>query len=359
MRRLLDRDRRRDVRLIPAWFVGVIVSVWAPTPGWSYSVDNHEIITRAAVALVNSCHQVIQSIPEVPARYVEILVKYNTDQDGVLRKARLWHFPADPGVKRRRSAAPWPAPWLVTVTTQDCWVRHLLELVRQDDSPGVVYPALGALLHYVQDQAVPAHAAGVFHPYRFIPIQRDSVDEWDTSAAASQFPSTSESMVDLCRTLAEPRDVTEIMDEVQRDTLLCFARNTSTAPSPNECPTPAEGLSWSVFWSPWAPARDGTLAQPEDDPGFGRYSCDGRDVFGKKQFDCGSESYEIRDGFYDEFIRHQTVLAIKASASAIIQLHGRAGPCAKDTCEPRSDDFLPSKSILCTIKGCTEVYGCE
>ena len=92
---------------------------------YSYSLDNHQQITRDAVDLINTCAQQESFNTLNPASQLDALVHYNLHQDALWRKARLWHFPNNKHHPPEKSATIWIGNTLVISTSFDVWTDYL------------------------------------------------------------------------------------------------------------------------------------------------------------------------------------------------------------------------------------------
>lgn len=287
----------------------------------AYSKTNHKKITEAAVDLVQRC-ELPMSLSE---SQLDTLVELNLGQDGVFKKMRLWHFPAplagsgDPAPQKQRA---WLYGKLVTETTFDRWVKYLDEQVKKEAAFEQRLPGIGALLHYVQDLAVPAHAVPIFHPSRI--ANADRLDSWKKLAAKGQalLPSTQK----ICETISSGKvdDVIEFLSQFRKLTLKSLRK-----PLGSDC----QGVSctWSRYWS-----------QEVSDNGFADYGCGGKDVFGKKEFKCEGEKYKVKPELYEAFAADRFKDAVIASAQILLYYYAYEGESNK----AQETQWLPNKQLL-------------
>jgi hypothetical protein len=290
--------RRRAIALI-----AVGISTTAAT-AWAYSVPNHVTLTGAAVAQIQAC---IEAHPgrwdglRVLAAQQEALVRCNEAQDAPYRKLTLWHF-----FKRDQELRGTfvQGAFLARETSFNHFFQLLAQHMRtQPVQEGRVYASAGALIHYLQDAAVPAHAVPVYHPS---PLWNfDNFDERDV-------PTNGEMPTDraTCERLLESRS----------DTMEWLLQMTAAATLKS-----LEAEPWGKFWEPWDPKRD--------DRGFGYYGCVG-DAFGAEHPRCDGTDLTIPSAAYVDFaaVRHRA--ALEATVRAIMIAHRFSPPGASAVSPP-------------------------
>lgn len=286
----------------------------------AYSKSNHQRITESAAQLIQRCELPLQ----LSEQQIEILVGLNLGQDGVFKKMRLWHFPAplkdsnNPAPQKQRA---WLYGKLVTETTFDRWAKYLDDQIKQQASFEQRLPGVGALLHYVQDLAVPAHAVPIFHPTRI--ANADRLDSWKKLQPHGEtlLPATET----ICATISSGNvdDVIEFLSAARRTTLKNLQQ-----PLGDYCQGPS--CRWSRYWS-----------QEVSDNGFADYGCSGKDVFGKKRFTCDGEKYSVQPEAYKVFAADRFQDAVIASAQLILY-YSRLQNGTQDI----APLWLPNKKLL-------------
>jgi len=267
----------------------------------SYSKTNHKHITKAAVDLVQRC----ELSPQLSEKNIDTLVDLNLGQDGIFKKMRLWHFPeplagsGNPAPQKQRA---WLYGKLVTETTFDRWAKYLDDQIKKQQRFEQRLPGIGALLHYVQDLAVPAHAVPIFHPTRI--ANADRLDSWKKLQPQGQtlLPATEK----ICETIStgSVANVIAFLSEARRLTLKSLQK-----PLGPDCQGPS--CRWSRYWSQAVAVN-----------GFADYGCGGKDVFGKKTFKCEGEKYTVNPDVYKTFAAERFQDAVIASAQMLIYYYG-------------------------------------
>ncbi len=318
----------------------VLCLMFALTTGSASAYDKgtHEQLTREAVALIGRCARQNAHLAD-PSLYVGTLIDLNLRQDETLRKARLWHFPfvarGDCGDPCREEcyARDWCPYWLsficgMTVYRSfDPWVNHLIRRASFAREPVEVYRAAGALLHYLQDLTVPAHALPIFHP---VPLWHgDELDGYEVSATHCKLQL--EDARDPCERLEQVSDLASLLINVRETTLRSLATS-----FPLRSPRGQE-RSWSVFWrSPPDPQA----------PEFKLYGCK---AFGEIQVECANEAFEVDEQTYAKFANARASDAILASAQLIVylqkQIAADAAP-SREEVKAAIDRWLPSLDRL-------------
>lgn len=286
----------------------------------AYSKPNHKRITEAAVDLIQRCELPIQ----LNDKQVSTLVALNIGQDGIFRKMRLWHFPAplpesnSPAPQKKRA---WLYGKLVTETTFDRWVKYLDEHIRTQAELEQRLSGIGALLHYVQDLAVPAHAVPIFHPSRI--ANGDKLDDWKKMQPDG--PALLPATQTVCETIStgSVAEVSEFLNATRRATLISMQRSLGPDCQGSNC-------RWSRYWS------EAVLEN-----GFADYGCDGKDVFGKATFNCEGDKYTVKREVYSTFAADRFQDAVIASAQVLAYYLNR--PAGDEMIAPQ---WLPNKKLL-------------
>ncbi len=276
----------------------------------AFSVENHVELTTAAVAQVVAC---VSGYPgrwdhlrgvELPGR-AELLSTCNTKQDDLRRKVMMWHFPQRgqpiPG-------SPWQAPFTAGATSFDQYFHDVATTLRTDVQAVEIYPAVGTLLHYLQDAAVPAHAVPIFHP-----SARWGGDNFDGYPVAPFQPAndlaTCERLLDGGAQLASLQTLLDstidgTLEAIQRPIATSEVAFTGRASALSKVPR-----DWTLFWD---------LRREAD--GFANYGCVG-DRFGKGGLRCRqpgrNPKVEISPKAYSDFAADRHRAAVHASVQAI------------------------------------------
>lgn len=305
------------------YFILIGLCVLLPAKqSYAYSKSNHKHITQAAVELIQRCELPVQ----LSEKNIQTLVVLNLGQDRILNKMRLWHFPAplkgsgSPVPQKRRA---WLYGKLVTETTFDRWAKYLDDQIKQQTSFEQRLPGIGALLHYVQDLAIPAHAVPIFHPTRI--SNADRLDSWKKLQPSGQtlLPATEK----ICETISTGNvdDVIEFLSAARMITLKSLSK-----PLGSDC----QGAicRWSRYWS-----------TAVGDNGFANYGCDDKDIFGKSGFKCEGKKYRVNPEAYKRFAADRFQDAVIASAQMLIYYHGYK---IDGEGLPQKTRWLPNKKLL-------------
>ena len=232
-------------------------------------------------------------------------------QDDVLRKFALWHF-YSPDVHIEGSF--WEANWLNGDTSLDRFFSRLTDRLESAQDPDTVVGTAGAMLHYVQDVAVPAHVVPIFHPIFGVPrvIYGDKVD------GAAFTPATPGEDEATCARLLDgeggaPSPFPTILNQTAAATLAAVKQAIPPAMITMEGDPqllPRVERSWALFWD---------LRRHED--GFADYGCGGN-VFGEETFKCRfslfkSVKIEVRPEAYRAFVEARHLAAVEASVRVI------------------------------------------
>lgn len=326
------------------WWLGAVA--WLTSAGaLAYSTDNHELLTREAVRLAKACKAIDASYHE------DTLVDFNLRQDQLLRKARLWHFPWSsprPGCDPCQSGCytDW-CPYAGLLTGWVCdlavfrafdpWVNALAARSAGCLSEADLPRAIGALLHYLQDLAVPPHAVPVFHPTTLSPFAHDEFDNYgfaiDLRALLAQ-----RGAAQVCERVKAPGAIAQLLLEMREATLKSLQTTLQTS---------VDGRPQTEYWSMFWP-RQPAAGQPRE---FGRYGC-GDDQFGNEAFECDGKKYLVARGEYASFAAARAGDAIIASARLITLLHMQHPVSARAACASSADGaaWLPSQAGLEQIR---------
>lgn len=310
-------------------FALVVATFSGPEPARGFSVSVHEKITDAALQQIDRCAKKPGSrwahLSSVNETARTLLNACNVKQDEIFRKFALWHFYAN---GTRRSGEGLPGYKLAGDTTFDAYYARLVERMDAATEPREIYAAAGALLHFVQDVAVPAHVLPIFHPTLGFPkiVHGDSVDNYKFQA-----PKVSDADEACAALLDEPKGgpaaksgAGAILAATAQDT---FASLKSPLPSValevKGAPEAVASLdrTWGLFWG----------AKPEDN-GFARYGCEGHDRFSKETFTCegaaGKTRVTVKKDAYDAFAEARHKAAVDASVRIIAAAARRAANVA-------------------------------
>jgi len=286
----------------------------------AYSKNNHQFITEKAAKLLTQCgYTNILSDTDI-----DTLVEFNRHQDKLFKKSILWHFPMpeedseNPAPSKERASGYGK---IVLEPTFNRWYDYLEDQANKQNSFEARLPAIGAMLHYLQDLAVPAHAIPIFHPSKI--MNKDGFDEWNTFASNRLF--SSDEVQSFCRSLHAEKlpKTTTLLSEIRRDTLESINNKLDTSKGTE---------TWAIFWS-----TDIT------DNGFAHYNCDREDKFGQTKFKCNGKKLSITKDAYIQFATQRVKQAIRSSARLIRHFYSLPSGI-RHQCQ--SDQWLPTKSVL-------------
>jgi hypothetical protein len=325
------------------WALPIVVLA-LPATALAYGKPTHGKLTEAAVQRFDACLKLrgkaltaaaaarpVEASPA--ASQLAVLRDCNLAQDRVGRKALLWHF-----YSPDRALAPGRnfGHTLVVETTLHHWVDMLEADVERTKTRAEAYPLLGALLHFIQDAAVPPHVVPVFHPE--IDIKRLRVDLKDSFDAYDPGVATGSPDAAWCEAVFKPVPNLKFKDLLRKLAEDTRGRAVGKLPAEAAKEVAKAGLSplnpptWALFWKPPAPNGDG----------FGEYGCVG-DKFGSKgKLTCEKKSFKIPKKVFDDFARQQWEDAIEASVRAIVLLQTKIA-------EPGADEG----ALSCPVAGKT------
>ena len=336
----------------------LVILILSTLKAHAYSLSNHQTITEDAVALINECRsqQFITTLD--PSAQLGVLVKYNVHQDQLLRKARLWHFPYYAQYPPQKEATGWIGNTLVISTSFNVWTDYLYQQALKANRHQTVYPAIGALLHYVQDVAVPAHAVPIFHPVRYLPPKADGFDSWDEF---NEYPwlKNRQAQQHACAELAS---INLTAQDIINNTLQQTKNNIQeglSGQTPEHIP---EQIRAANIWMKLYPVNG-----PKE-YGFGQYGCDSEGDYGVESLTChtkpnvresaqesaegSAQEFEVSHHDYIKFASKQRNLAVLASAQLIYNLQKTLllTPCnePEQGCVAKygDDRWLPNKRLL-------------
>lgn len=241
---------------------------------FAFSVENHNIITKLSVDLINDCG--IEN--DIKESDLDTLVEYNLYQDKLLKKAILWHFPmpeegSDNPIPNKKHASGYGK--LVVDTTFNRWTDYLEDQANKEQTFEDRLPAIGALLHFTQDLAVPAHAVPIFHPSKI--ANPDKLDDWDVKQLDLKKLKKNDNLTCTDLKKYNIQSVSSLNKIVRRNTL-----NNITNTKLDSCPNKSSTCNWNVFWK-----------TEVIDTGFAYYGCNKEDMFGNNKFTCNNVEYQV------------------------------------------------------------------
>ena len=307
-----------------------VVIMLACIKSYGYSLQNHQQITRDAVKLINLCIQKKHIKTLNPSEQLDVLIEYNLQQDQLWRKARLWHFPDNKQFPLEKSATSWMGNSLVISTSFNVWSDYLASQARNSIDHQDVYPAMGALLHYVQDVAVPAHAVPIFHPVRYLPPKADGFDSWDSFNSYSWLDDDT-ALKTICKQLSShDKSVADIISHTLNSTLNNILQGWV---QDNE-----QKNIWQNLYPVNGPKKYG----------FAQYGCGSEGEFGKPVVNCENQKFNVTKQEYVNFASGQRNIALQASAQVIYSLQRHLTPCYGQACVAKqgNDRWLPNVDIL-------------
>ncbi|MEH6343630.1 MAG: hypothetical protein V7785_00970 [Bermanella sp.] len=295
----------------------------------AYSLKNHEQITRDASALINECRQQKLITTLNPEAQLPVLIAYNLDQDQILRKARLWHFPFDKNQPPLKSATSWVGNTLVISTSFNLWTDYLYTQAQLTRLHREIYPAMGALLHYIQDVSVPAHAVPIFHPVRYFPPKADGFDSWQQFNAYPWLQNEAQLKKVCGKIAAQDGNAQSILASTQQQTRDNIQN----------------GMGLNAEPDVWLKLYPLDAAKPD---GFAQYGCDSGGDYGDAVLNCDDQQIEVPLQDYINFASAQRNLATVASARLIYVMQQALSVCDGPNCVAKDGDehWLPNASQL-------------
>ena len=318
-------------KILSACFFPLLTLLISPSLQ-AHSKPNHKLITQESIRVLNKCN-ITHNISQTQ---LDKLIQVNLAQDKLLNKAVLWHFPMpmagseNPPPDKKRAVVYGK---VVVDTTFDRWFAYLESQALTAKTFTARIPAIGAMLHYVQDLASPAHAIPIFHPSKI--ANPDNFDSWD--AFKVKGGELDINYQKICAELAHSKieKASQLLSEVRRKTLASLERKHS-----NGCDESKTVCDWTLIW-------------PTEvfDHGFGHYGCNRQDMFGNdSRFKCRDNEYEISNDTYTAFATSRLSDAISASARLIIHFmavkQGNKPPCTGNHWEPEAQHLECLKSNI-------------
>ena len=313
--------------------------------GSAYSLSNHELITRNATALIKMCQL---DEKNAVASLENTYVRFNLKQDDLNKKPLMWHFPLpidDQQAAPNENYKGGLYKLLVEEASFNNWFNYLMVQAAAEGSFENRAPAVGAMMHFIQDVAVPAHAVPIFHPSKW--LKRDQFDEWDKfEYVTGQQDIEKEYRLlkfskNVCALLSTNNPPLKILSQVHKNTLQSL--DAKIKPKDyclftreylffSDCIPANTSLSWRLFW----PDQVNEL-------GFAEYGCDKEDRFGDDVVSCSGTNYKIKPELFKQFAMERLKQAVVASANLILYYQhlpqGKRGAC-------QQQQWVVSKSLL-------------
>jgi hypothetical protein len=277
-------------------------------PARGFSLDTHATLTRKAIDQLVACGDHFADSAQLKPRIAalqaapDLMIQCNEDQDRVVRKAAVWHFLPAPG-----KPALDPDKQLVPVCPLEPslrpWFTALAEV--SDQAAGVnaateAYALLGAMLHYLQDMAVPSHVIPVFHPTRW--VSSDAFDDYPVVEPAAR-PDCQR--LGLASAGDLPEQLLSLLESTAASTRAAVAQRPTSGGAPS---------GWDRFWRPEIAAD-----------GFARYGCVGN-KFGQGRLSCDGQASAVEAATYQQLAAQLQTAAISASARAMMIFLRRLAP---------------------------------
>ncbi len=258
---------------------------------FSYSVDNHEMITEVAIGHFNRCLDEghLGSLSQISEKERRTLVDGNLHEDllGPIRRLKQWHF-WDP--KRRNDNGKY-----INKTLHKRFDAVEKSIFKPLDFFSSKYSELGHLLHYLQDVTVPSHVVPIFHPAPPL-FKSDGFDKYaiDTYNLENETSFNCSSLIS-----ALPSNFNELLDSYAKYTLKSIKEV-----------IPAKGnkkYTWRLFWK-----------EAKKNKRFGKYGKVGN-RFGKemevKKIDT---PFFMTREIYNNFAKNLHEKALQATIQAIM-----------------------------------------
>jgi hypothetical protein len=303
-----------------------LTSTLLPGPASGFSVTNHVLLTEASLRQIRACtakHPNRWPGAEAIDAYGGAITACNIKQDDVERKLRLWHFYGGErdGKARKLEVSGilvrfFRAEFLnVGVGFDEYFAQLEARLAETPTTPEHVYATTGAIVHFIQDVAVPAHAIPIFHPspvwngdnFDDFPIQLESSPPDDLATCDRLLGATNDTLAGLLRETVEGT-MTAIRTEIP-------VGGMTGPPPPASPPGKRPKLlprTWQLFWN-----------DSLDRDGFGRYGCM-RDSFGETQLSCERKPFTFKPETYVDFARARQRAAVEATVRALMIAQRRA-----------------------------------
>ena len=258
------------------------------------SPENHRPVTRVAISAYKACTEQL-AVKDTLSEGIEAIVEFSKleDESPLIKRYFNWHFYDaynDTEYAMGESATG------ARKSLHHIYDEHAEQLIealeknRKED----IYEYTGRLLHLIQDMAVPAHVAPIYH-YKFLWFDQsdyfDEMPEWNTS------PYTKPE--ELCRfDVAGISDMKEKLNVILDDAAL-GTRNRIREKILVDDGHRLTGKTWQEFW---------VIRNPDDDSrysgtkyGFAPYGNEGREGFRKLCETSGSDREVCLNFFKQSF----------------------------------------------------------
>jgi hypothetical protein len=280
-------------------------------PAWGFSVPTHGVLTGKALDHLQACGDRLGE-PTLRERIAQLraaqplLIQCNQDQDRLIRKAAVWHFLPSPG-KPSLDPDQQQVPVCPLEPSLRPWFAALAAVSDQAvgaSAPQEAYALLGAMLHYLQDMAVPTHVLPIFHPVRW--IESDAFDDYLPASDGAGAPDCARLALARNGDQSLPEQLTALLEETAATTRAAIAEGAPISGAPPS--------GWNRFWLPEVAAD-----------GFSRYGCVGN-RFGAGQLHCEGQALSVEPGVYQRLALKLQTEAITASARAMLIFLRRVAP---------------------------------
>lgn len=302
----------------PRWHYAALLLLWA-TAAPAMDPDLHEKITHQALAYYRQCSATVE-LPPLPDAtdfwgnpMADRLAEFSGGEDlwPLTFRARNWHFYDASGATESRLGL------LAVETSLDRAFRSRTAQTTDALAKGAMeefYQYAGRSLHYIQDMAVPAHVAPIYHVN--IPLIDEQPDPFDSlidpdTLYHSMPPARCRALA--AKAAALPKDLATglrmLLDSLALETRAAIA-------SGNAAP-----VDWSLFWRLYDPAQP--TPNSTDLPGFGRYGAYGREGFALDAEHCQQASSALNQATQNPclaLLSDRLQAAIDSSLIAIIYL---------------------------------------
>ena len=249
-----------------------------PEMGFSYHLDDHEVLTEMSFKLLKTCQH--YSLPRMIQKEI---MKANFNEDlNLLQKWLLYshYYSSEKQINLWRYSAD--------VRIKDLEAGILKEFSYTHPFWTIIYDNLGAAVHLVQDMSSPAHV---------IPISHDMSDEFESYVVNREKLWASLNASEACNLLqiSGEMGLTDILREVALETKKAIQSPLSLLKNGMKM-----NSSWRLFWS------------PSPDGGFGEYGLFGN-RFGDQSLFLELDKYMISPETYEDFKKTQMQLALRGT----------------------------------------------
>lgn len=296
-------------------FPAALLCLTFATGSFAFDKDVHETITLQIVEQYNQCqrHLGYEEITDRDAREMATFVSLE-DESPLLDRAMNWHFY---DAHRGTSAAMPNLYFLIKVHLHDIYdtrVKNLFTAISNNDDGGIIENT-GRVIHYIEDMAVPAHVAPIYHaaPDKSSFIQKlvvkDEPDAFDSMPKRHDAKQNFNISDSVCEQLGQSnRSLQTIMESLAEDTIGNVQSKIPTSTVALESET-FEEIFWTIRKPDTAAGKyKGFSSYPVDDSG----TVDANRRFNPDDDVCKRGQLNICLDFFEKQYQAMTLAVVEA-----------------------------------------------